>query len=87
MKDIANQLILRWARQVNARTSATEDFTRLTLDTITLCSMGYHFNSFYQESMHPFVEAMVNILAGGWLKIYAAGVGEQDEIQGKRQVC
>jgi cytochrome P450 / NADPH-cytochrome P450 reductase len=35
----------------------------LTLDTIALCSMDYRFNSFYQESMHPFVEAMVNVLA------------------------
>jgi cytochrome P450 / NADPH-cytochrome P450 reductase len=63
MKDIANQLILKWARQGTARISATQDFTRLTLDTIALCSMDYRFNSFYQESMHPFVEAMVNVLA------------------------
>lgn len=63
MKDIANQLILKWARQGTARISATQDFTRLTLDTIALCSMDYRFNSFYQESMHPFVDAMVNVLA------------------------
>jgi len=63
MKDIANQLILKWARQGNTRISVTEDFTRLTLDTIALCSMDYRFNSFYQESMHPFVDAMVNVLA------------------------
>jgi cytochrome P450/NADPH-cytochrome P450 reductase len=63
MKDIANQLILKWARQGTSRISATEDFTRLTLDTIALCAMDYRFNSFYQESMHPFVDAMVNVLA------------------------
>ena len=63
MKDIANQLILKWARQGTTRISATEDFTRLTLDTIALCSMDYRFNSFYQDSMHPFVDAMVNVLA------------------------
>ena len=63
MKDIANQLILKWARQGTARISATEDFTRLTLDTIALCSMDYRFNSFYQDSMHPFVNTMVNVLA------------------------
>jgi cytochrome P450 / NADPH-cytochrome P450 reductase len=63
MKDIANQLILKWARQGTTRISATQDFTRLTLDTIALCSMDYRFNSFYQESMHPFVDAMVNVLA------------------------
>ena len=34
------------------------DFTRLTLDTIALCSMNFRFNSFYQEGQHPFVAAM-----------------------------
>ena len=63
MKDIANQLVLKWARQGTERISAMEDFTRLTLDTIALCSMNYRFNSFYQDAMHPFVSAMVNVLA------------------------
>ncbi|OQV02349.1 Oxidoreductase NAD-binding domain-containing protein [Cladophialophora immunda] len=59
MKDIANQLILSWARKgPENRILATEDFTRLTLDTIALCTMSYRFNSFYQETMHPFVQAM-----------------------------
>lgn len=40
----------------------TDDFTRLTLDTIALCAMDYRFNSYYSESMHPFVEAMANFL-------------------------
>ncbi|KIX92788.1 uncharacterized protein Z520_11451 [Fonsecaea multimorphosa CBS 102226] len=59
MKDIANQLILSWARKgPENRILATEDFTRLTLDTIALCTMSYRFNSFYQDTMHPFVQAM-----------------------------
>ena len=59
MKDIASQMILSWARKgPEHRILATEDFTRLTLDTIALCTMGYRFNSFYQDTMHPFVEAM-----------------------------
>lgn len=59
MKDIANQLILSWARKgPEHRILATDDFTRLTLDTIALCTMSYRFNSFYSDSMHPFVEAM-----------------------------
>lgn len=59
MKDIANQMILSWARKgPEHRILATEDLTRLTLDTIALCTMSYRFNSFYQDSMHPFVEAM-----------------------------
>lgn len=44
------------------RISVTEDFTRLTLDTIALCAMDYRFNSFYQNEMHPFVQAMTGSL-------------------------
>ena len=36
--------------------------TRLTLDTIALCAFDYRFNSFYKEDMHPFVNAMVEVL-------------------------
>ncbi|KIX01255.1 uncharacterized protein Z518_08980 [Rhinocladiella mackenziei CBS 650.93] len=60
MKDIANQLILSWARKgPENRVLATEDFTRLTLDTIALCTMSYRFNSFYSDELHPFVKAML----------------------------
>jgi cytochrome P450/NADPH-cytochrome P450 reductase len=59
MEDVANQLVLKWARQgPEHRILATEDFSRLTLDTIALCTMDYRFNSFYADEMHPFVQAM-----------------------------
>lgn len=64
MKDIAHQLVLSWARKgPHHRILATEDFTRLTLDTIALCTMDYRFNSFYTDSQHPFIEAMNFIFA------------------------
>lgn len=63
MHDIGSQLVLKWARQgPQCRIQASEDFSRLTLDTIALCAMDYRFNSFYQEDMHPFVKAMNNSL-------------------------
>ncbi|KAJ9627966.1 hypothetical protein H2203_003185 [Taxawa tesnikishii (nom. ined.)] len=63
MKDIASQLVLKWARHgPEYRIPVTDDFTRLTLDTIALCAMGYRFNSFYKDEMHPFVDAMVDFL-------------------------
>lgn len=63
MCDIATQLVMKWARQgPKALILATNDFTRLTLDTIALCAMGTCFNSFYNEEMHPFVEAMLGLL-------------------------
>lgn len=64
MLDIASQLCLKFARYgPDYKIPVTDDFTRLTLDTLALCSMDYRFNSFYQEAMHPFVDAMVNFLS------------------------
>ncbi|PYH98277.1 cytochrome P450 [Aspergillus ellipticus CBS 707.79] len=65
MYDISTQLVMKWARQGSETPiTVTEDFTRLTLDSIALCAMGTRFNSFYHETMHPFVEAMVGVLQG-----------------------
>lgn len=64
MKDIANQLALKWAREgSDVELSVIDDYTRLTLDTIALCTMDYRFNSFYSEKQHPFVSAMLGTLA------------------------
>ncbi|KAF4306958.1 Cytochrome P450 [Botryosphaeria dothidea] len=63
MHDIANQLVLKFARHgPNHLIEVTEDFTRLTLDTLALCAMDFRFNSFYSADMHPFVQAMVDFL-------------------------
>ncbi|KAK7217027.1 hypothetical protein V2G26_005030 [Clonostachys chloroleuca] len=59
MYDIATQLIMKWARKgPETPILATDDFTRLTLDTIALCAMDYRFNSFYSDVAHPYVKAM-----------------------------
>lgn len=63
MKDIASQLVLKWARHgTSYQIPVADDFTRLTLDTLALCAMDYRFNSFYSEDMHPFVASMVHFL-------------------------
>ncbi|KAJ5817410.1 hypothetical protein N7447_009643 [Penicillium robsamsonii] len=60
MSDVAQQL----ARQGSSTSiNITDDFTRLTLDTIALCTMGFRLNSFYSsETMHPFVTSMLYVL-------------------------
>ncbi|MFM9928264.1 cytochrome P450 [Variovorax sp. H27-G14] len=64
MLDIAGQLMLRWERfGPDAVVDVADNMTRLTLDTIALCAFDYRFNSFYQNEMHPFVDAMVNALS------------------------
>ncbi|KAI9707990.1 MAG: hypothetical protein M1820_004409 [Bogoriella megaspora] len=63
MHEVACQLVLKWARVgQHAKIAATEDFTRLTLDTLALCTMDTRFNSFYAEMPHPFVAAMTSFL-------------------------
>ncbi|CAF3529240.1 unnamed protein product [Fusarium graminearum] len=64
MQDVSEQLCLKWARLgPSATIDVANDFTRLTLDTIALCTMGYRFNSFYSnDKMHPFVDSMVAAL-------------------------
>ncbi|KAK5629280.1 hypothetical protein RRF57_004995 [Xylaria bambusicola] len=59
MHDVASQMALKFARYgSNTPIPASEDFTRLALDTLALCSMGFRFNSFYTKEMHPMIEAM-----------------------------
>lgn len=63
MHEIAGQLALKWARYgPDSAISVTDDFTRLALDTLALCSMGYRFNSYYSPTLHPFIQAMGDFL-------------------------
>lgn len=69
MHDIAAQLALKWARHgPDHQIKVTEDFTRLTLDTIALCAMDYRFNSFYRDDLHPFIGAMASFLTESSLR-------------------
>ncbi|MFL6027910.1 MAG: bifunctional cytochrome P450/NADPH--P450 reductase [Friedmanniella sp.] len=63
MNDIASQLMQKWERlNPGEPVDVTADMTRLTLDTIALCGFGYRFNSFYRDTQHPFVDAMMDVL-------------------------
>ncbi|KAJ1557005.1 hypothetical protein HK405_001133 [Cladochytrium tenue] len=63
MVDIAQQLVLKFERfGPEYDIDISQDFTRLTLDTIALSAFSYRFNSFYSNEMHPFVNSMVNAL-------------------------
>jgi cytochrome P450 / NADPH-cytochrome P450 reductase len=62
MYDVATQLVAKWARMEGEPINVSDDYTRLTLDSIALCAMDKRFNSFYQEKMHPFVDAMIGFL-------------------------
>lgn len=64
MHDIATQLCMKLARHgPHSSINASDDFTRLALDTLALCAMDFRFNSYYQEEMHPFIKAMGDFLS------------------------
>lgn len=64
MHEILTQLVLKWARYgPESPIHVTDDFTRLTLDSIAICAMDTRFNSFYKEAMNPFPQAMTEVLA------------------------
>ncbi|KAL8349120.1 hypothetical protein RB601_002045 [Gaeumannomyces tritici] len=64
MYDVSAQLALKWARHgPSSQIAATDDLTRMTLDTIALCSMGFRFNSYYHDDLHPFITVM-----NSWLR-------------------
>ena len=63
MHELACQMVSSFARQGPAhKINITEEFTKLTLDSIALCAMDTRFNSFYRQDMHPFIAAMVFFL-------------------------
>ncbi|OAA44423.1 NADPH-P450 reductase [Metarhizium rileyi] len=63
MHDIATQLCMKLARHgSHSAINASDDFTRLALDTLALCAMEFRFNSYYTEEMHPFIKAMGDFL-------------------------
>ncbi|GKT56695.1 bifunctional P-450:NADPH-P450 reductase [Colletotrichum tofieldiae] len=63
MHDVAGQLAMKWARHGSSTPiHLGEDMTRLTMDTVALCSMGYRFNSYYREDTHPFITAMYAVM-------------------------
>ena len=59
--------------------------TRLTLDTIALCGFGYRFNSFYRETPHPFVQAMVRTLEESQRRMRQLPIQTRLRIRAQRQ--
>src|SRR3954447_15138713 len=87
MLDLAVQLVQKWERlNPGEAIDVTGDMTRLTLDTIALCGFGYRFNSFYRETPHPFVAAMVRVLATSQAKAQQLPIQTKLNWRARRQV-
>lgn len=69
MLEVADQLSARWESRPGEDILVADDMTRLTLDTISLAGFGYRFHSFESDQLHPFLEAMVRVLAANMAKL------------------
>ena len=87
MLDIADQLVEKWARlNPGEAVDVPADMTALTLDTIALCGFGYRFNSFYRDTPHPFVEAMMRTLTESQARVRQLKVQTRLRIRAQRQL-
>ncbi|KAJ5056052.1 cytochrome P450 [Bipolaris maydis] len=71
MRDICEQMCLRWARfGQDVPIEICDEMTKLTLDTIALCTVDYRFNSFYRPAgvEDPFAEAVVDTMTESLLQ-------------------
>ncbi|MBB2991237.1 unspecific monooxygenase [Mycolicibacterium iranicum] len=66
MFDVADELTARWDERAGTgeTVDVSSDTTRVTLETIGRCAVGYPFGCFASEEVHPFVEHMVAGLKG-----------------------
>lgn len=62
MLEIAQNLVGKWESKEGRPVAVTDDYTRLTLDTIALSGFGYRFQSFDKEELHPFLNALLEAL-------------------------
>ncbi|WP_329302644.1 cytochrome P450 [Streptomyces sp. NBC_00659] len=62
MLEIAQNLAGKWEREEGQPVNITDDYTRLTLDTIAVSGFGYRFDSFAKEELHPFLQALLGAL-------------------------
>ncbi|MEV1170371.1 cytochrome P450 [Nonomuraea sp. NPDC049784] len=62
MLQIAQNLVGKWRAKQGQLVKVTDDYTRLTLDTIALSGFGYRFGSFDKEDLHPFLQALLEAL-------------------------
>jgi cytochrome P450/NADPH-cytochrome P450 reductase len=87
MLDIADQLMDKWARlNPGEEVDVPADMTRLTLDTIALCGFGYRFNSFYRDTPHPFIDAMMRTLAESQARVRQLPIQTRLKIRAQRQL-
>ena len=69
MHEVAGQLCDYWSAHEGEDLLVADDMTRLTLDTISLAGFDYRFNSFEDRQLHPFLGAMVRVLAANMEKL------------------
>ena len=86
MIDIVSQLVLKWDRLGPTLIhDATDNFTRLSFDTIALCAFDYRCNSFYGDTPHPFVSSMTEMLEEANRRFNRAGLENKLRVWSQRR--
>ncbi len=86
MLDLADQLMDKWSRlNPDEDVDVAADMTSLTLDTIALCGFGYRFNSFYRQTPHPFIAAMLRSLSEAQTRATKLPIQNRFRIRAQRQ--
>ncbi|WP_161883678.1 bifunctional cytochrome P450/NADPH--P450 reductase [Deinococcus alpinitundrae] len=62
MLEVAQALVGKWDRTQGQDLRVGDDMTRLTLDTISLSGFDYRFQSFEQDELHPFLQALARAM-------------------------
>ena len=87
MLDLADQLMDKWSRlNPHEEVEVPVDMTALTLDTIALCGFNYRLNSFYRETPHPFVGAMMRSLTEAQARASKLPIQNRLRIRQQRQM-
>ncbi len=85
MLEMAKKLVEKWSIQGPMGVDVSEDFTRLTLDTIALCGFDYRFQSFESSEVHPFVDAMLGCLADCKKQVRSTRIQRTFDFKSRRQ--
>ncbi|WP_102124773.1 bifunctional cytochrome P450/NADPH--P450 reductase [Deinococcus planocerae] len=62
MLEVAHNLVGKWERTGGQDVRVADDMTRLTLDTISLSGFDYRFQSFEEDELHPFLQALARAM-------------------------
>ncbi|MFM9853029.1 MAG: bifunctional cytochrome P450/NADPH--P450 reductase [Sphingomonadaceae bacterium] len=85
--EVCDALIAKWEGAVGTDVMVADDMTRLTLDSIAIAGFGYRFNSFENEALDPFLEALGSALTEIMYKTMRLPIQQRFATKSKAQLA